>query len=157
MATINSNEIRLRLGNNQESILSEVSHTFDLSYSVMPVTTSNTGDHAEFISNLASASISFEGLMDYGEHDNSTNNLFDNSLAGQEVQIAAGTVGSSIICDGFITSFSQSGGSDESATISFTIQITGTLEVSIISTLRQLCIEGQTLCIQGQPLKVNTV
>ena len=153
---LNGNNIRLRLGANQDTVVNEVSHTFDLNYSVIPITREDTGAHAQYISNISSASITFEGLMSYGAEQLPTDEMFDDALIGTEIQLASGTDETSAICRGIITSFNQTGASDEVATVSMTIQITGTIERSVIQTIRDLCINGETICIFGQSLQVST-
>ena len=157
---INGNELRLRitLDGSRQLLLHEVSHSVDVSYSLLEVTRNNTGSHSEFIPQRFSATISFEGQMDWTAEGINTVDLFDKVLEGTPVDISSGNIENSIVnFGGLVTSFNMTGVTDELATVGLTIQASGSVTQQNIANLLELCINGATVCINGETLQVNTV
>ena len=145
----NANDYRLRLNINGTRTL--------VLNDVVPVTISDTNNKAQFIYGVSSASVTFDGYLDYSSTGLNTVDLFDKLLDGTLVTISSGVVAESFGAEGYITDMSQQGSSDELASVSFTIQLTGDITRESLLQLQELCIEGVTLCINADTLQVNTI
>ena len=95
--------------------------SFDILNNIVEVTKGNSNAWAEHISGIKAASMTFEAILDMDEHYTH----IDTALAGTEVLVFFGELGNRSQANGFISSISVTGGTDDAPTIVGNIDITG--------------------------------
>lgn len=136
MAIVNANNLQLYTSATSGGTHEAVGHaqTASLSYSnsLIDVTTKTSNAWMEKISGQRSFTISADGLLDYAtvtgqDIIGATGSLSAFALAGSEIFFQFGIGNSRYLGSGFISSFEQSGGTDDAPTYSITIEGNGTL------------------------------
>lgn len=107
--------------------------TLSVNMDVADATTKNSNGWSEGIAGLKSGEISFDGLIDYSDSNNSEQ-LLDYLIARTMVTCVFGTAatGDSIYtAEGFVSSLEQSAEMEAAATFSGTITLTGAIVKSV--------------------------
>ena len=141
MALVNGNNLRLyAIDGDGTGTRIQLAHSqtvnLDISNSLIDITTKDSNSWMEKLSGQRSFSVSTDGLLDYdttGTHDGPA--LADFAIAGTELHFSFGiTVGGTLSTgdvvytgSGFVSSFNQSGGTDDSPTYSISIDSNGAL------------------------------
>ena len=136
MAVQNGNNLVLRTastsGGTKQIFAHAQSASLDLSNAVIDVTTKSSNSWKQIISGQKSFSISTDGLVDYATVADAQNfiALADIAVAGTEVFFSIGIgegADQGYQGSAFITSISQTGGVDDVATYSISLEGTGAL------------------------------
>lgn len=146
MAKINGNDFVITAAatssGTQETFLHATSGTLDFTDAVIETTSKDSNSFSEFLTGRKNYTISVDGLMDYTLATANTMNtvdLFDMVQAGSTFFWAMSgdlTEGSGKVTysgSAIATSFNQTGGSDETATYSISLQGTGTITKTVAS------------------------
>ena len=140
MARVNGNNLRLYALDAATGAKQQFGHSqtvsLDISNSLIDITTKDSNSWMEKLSGQKSFSLSADGILDYdttGTHD--TVVLADYAIAGSEIFFdfgitEDGTVSTGDVLyagSGFISSFGQSGGTDDAPTYSLSLDGNGAL------------------------------
>lgn len=136
MAIVNANDLKLYTSATGSGTFEELGHaqTASLSYSnsLIDVTTKVSNSWMQKISGQRSFSLSADGLLDFAtvtgqDIVGAAGSISAFALAGSEIFFQFGIGDSRYEGSGFISSFEQSGGTDDAPTYSISIEGNGTL------------------------------
>ena len=141
MARVNGNNLRLfAIDGDGTGTRIQLAHsqtvTLDISNSLIDITTKDSNSWMEKLSGQRSFSLSADGILDYdttGTHD--TVALADFAIAGTELYFSFGITEDGTLStgdvvytgSGFVSSFGQSGGTDDAPTFSLSLDSNGAL------------------------------
>ncbi len=144
MAKINGNDFVITgattSSGSQQTYLHATSSSIDYTDAVIETTSKDSNSVAEFLSGRKTYTITVDGLIDYSTDSATSLNtveLFDLVQSGGSLFWAASgdeTVGTGKVTysgEALITSFNQTGGSDETATYSLSLQGTGVITKTV--------------------------
>ena len=141
MALVNGNNLRVyAIDGDGTGTRIQLAHsqtvTLDISNSLIDITTKDSNSWMEKLSGQRSFSLSADGILDYdttGTHD--TVALADFAIAGTELYFSFGITEDGTLStgdvvytgSGFVSSFGQSGGTDDAPTFSLSLDSNGAL------------------------------
>lgn len=136
MAIVNANNLRILAINAESGTKIPIAHSqsasLSISNSLIDVTTKSSNSWTEKISGQKSFSLSTDGLVDFGTTTGDSNSIAVAgwTIAGQEIYFDFGIGNVGYEGSGFISSYDQSGGTDDAPTFSISIESNGALTTS---------------------------
>ena len=122
MAAINASSVKLTIGGSDVDGLQSVS--LSMSADLIDVTVKNNSGRADYISGLKSATLDFEGLVDFA-HTNGVEALFTAKDGRTSIAWVVTDTSNTYSGNGIITDFSVSAPMEDAASYSGTITVKG--------------------------------
>lgn len=142
---INGNEVVLAAQGIRIGAAKSVS--ISMSNALVEATLGDTESWREVITGVKSASLSFEGLVDYDDL-----RLETFLTEGTRVSFRQSTGTFHLSGQGYVNSISHTGASDGVATYSGSITLTGELSRELNTIINTLCLGDETLCLGAETL-----